>query len=804
MAKPKRKSSVRGRNAPWSVPRPASNRQRAEDEAADLAVANDRADDDASVAAALAVEGLPSASKSADSNVLSAYDKLERQAAEYVRCAAAATAREKAAEERVAALAGDRERLSGDLAQAAAARVEAEKLRNDLAEESKGLRERAEQLRAQEEKAKTGFAEVAARLRAELDAELERRRHDVVLEEAEGRQRLADAKAEQVVEIEKIRQEKLADVDRLQVDLERGHTAMRKDEEALRFDRGALRGLEIQLERRIADLDAEVAAQAAAEIAALDRDAQIIRIEHAVRGEAIEQLRSRLSQQEAVLAKLGSTDPQHLLDEVDRLRQQSLQLRDKLAARLDDDDLTRLRHLEQRNRDLNVERDRLAYQLQELEGAALAGRINNLQMKQLGDAERHFQVLARGYEGRIAELRQAVEDLYRDRPDPGTPLFPRCVAMDDDPDLDEANELAAGAPDLAVLARSLQTSMFVDGRRAYRINDIALVLGGLAMSHLHVLEGMSGIGKTSLPVALAAALGTGCSVVEVQAGWRDRADLFGHHNTFERRFEESEFLQALYRAQTPKFRDRPYFVVLDEMNLSRPEQYFSVILSKLENNQGPIQLVTSGGGRAPRELLGGTQIRLPDNVWFIGTANQDESTLEFADKTYSRAHVMELPSQPPHLLPNARQRDILPYSTDALRRSFSAAAKTYRADTEAVRDLIRSISGELHEYGKAVMGPRLEKQMEAFVPVVVAARRGDTAPEGPVHPDAQQDGRALAADHFLSMKILRSLRGRYDVTSDGLDKLRDGIRDAWELKELSGTPERCVNLIDDEQRRRDG
>ncbi|GAA3300806.1 hypothetical protein GCM10020218_093330 [Dactylosporangium vinaceum] len=74
------------------------------------------------------------------------------------------------------------------------------------------------------------------------------------------------------------------------------------------------------------------------------------------------------------------------------------------------------------------------------------------------------------------------------------------------------------------------------------------------MSRLHLLEGMSGIGKTSLPVALAKALGTECAVVEVQAGWRDRTDLFGHHNTFERRFEESEFLQALYLAQTPRYR----------------------------------------------------------------------------------------------------------------------------------------------------------------------------------------------------------------------------------------------------------
>ena len=68
-------------------------------------------------------------------------------------------------------------------------------------------------------------------------------------------------------------------------------------------------------------------------------------------------------------------------------------------------------------------------------------------------------------------------------------------------------------------------------------------------------------------------------IIEVQAGWRDRHDLFGHYNTFERRFQEEPFLLALYKAQTPRYRDRPFFIVLDEMNLARPEQYFSVLLS---------------------------------------------------------------------------------------------------------------------------------------------------------------------------------------------------------------------------------
>jgi hypothetical protein len=82
----------------------------------------------------------------------------------------------------------------------------------------------------------------------------------------------------------------------------------------------------------------------------------------------------------------------------------------------------------------------------------------------------------------------------------------------------------------------------------YSERDLRCFLGGLAMSRLHLLQGISGTGKTSLPIAFARAIGAGCKVIEVQAGWRDRQDLLGHFSAFERKFYESEFLLALYRA----------------------------------------------------------------------------------------------------------------------------------------------------------------------------------------------------------------------------------------------------------------
>jgi AAA domain (dynein-related subfamily) len=749
------------------------------DQEADVAMAIREAAETSELAAALTAEGLspapPPARRAAGDDpdgLLTALDALRVQKAEYGRCAEAAASRERDAEAHIAQLHTATNRAQADLEAAAGSRAEAERLRDRMAEETALLDAREAQMRQQDQAAES---------------------------------RLAERRAADLAEIDEVRRERLADLEQERGQLTRTRQELDELRADLEFERGRQLGEDIRLSRLSTDLEAEIQARAADAIGALERDLHVIRIEAESRAKVIEDLDAKLVEQATVLLKIGTSDPGHLLDQLDRLQTDNRELRDKLAARLEDDDLDRLRRLEQQNRALVAERDKLKYELEEVRGHALANRINNLQMKQLDDAERHFEVLRRGYESRITELSTAIEELYRDRPDPGTPLFPRCVAMDDDPRLSESVGDSPTPIDLSTLATSLQGFMYAQGNRAYRRNDVCLVLGGLAMSKLHLLEGMSGIGKTSLPKAFAAALGTECAVVEVQAGWRDRTDLFGHHNTFERRFEESEFLQALYLAQTPLYRDRPFFIVLDEMNLSRPEQYFSVVLSKLENNDGePIQLVSQGNGRAPGYLVDGARIALPDNVWFVGTANQDESTLEFADKTYNRAFLMELPSRHPSLQSTAAP-EIPVYSTRALRQAFREAARLHGADTKAVHDFISGLAGDLYAYGRAVMGARLEKQLSSFVPVVAAAKAGGMTgyETDNGYDDEGQDGRALAADHFLAMKLLRSLRGRYDVTPDGIKKLGDAVSTSWELQNMTGAPVRSMRLLDEEKRRRE-
>lgn len=82
-------------------------------------------------------------------------------------------------------------------------------------------------------------------------------------------------------------------------------------------------------------------------------------------------------------------------------------------------------------------------------------------------------MISRGYEARIAELEGRYDTLLRDAPDPTAPLFPRCVAMDDDIDLASEGGALSDTRDLGELTRTLQTTMFRNSGRAYRLNDIA-------------------------------------------------------------------------------------------------------------------------------------------------------------------------------------------------------------------------------------------------------------------------------------------------------------------------------------------
>ena len=314
---------------------------------------------------------------------------------------------------------------------------------------------------------------------------------------------------------------------------------------------------------------------------------------------------------------------------------------------------------------------------------------------------------------------------------------------------------------LPLLLEETQARM-VSAGLFYSTEDLRLFIAGLAASHLHVLEGISGTGKTSLPIAFARAVDGFSPVIEVQAAWRDRLDLMGSYNAFDRRYYPTDFARALYQAATPGWRDTICLIVLDEMNLAHPEYYFADVLSAMESGKRRVEALPRAIGQASM-LFDHRSVPFGDNVWFIGTANRDETTSSIADKTYDRASVMELPDRHLPFTPGTGGEDDGAIAASTLHRLFHDAQARHAKTADEVLavthdDALRAAATTL----RIGFGNRLSRLVRGFAPVVVATG------------GSVQD----ALDHVLATKLVRKLESRFDAKPEHLDALEDALRAA--------------------------
>lgn len=489
--------------------------------------------------------------------------------------------------------------------------------------------------------------------------------------------------------------------------------------------------------------------------------------------------------------KFGQRNPEEILAQLEDLRRQNNELYQKLAERSTEAAARRLEDLEAQKEQWEAERFRLSAKVQQLERSAATNRIAVLNLETLRDEKEALETSNNRLRAMLEELRVNVNDAIA-QPKERSP-FEKCVQLDKDVNLQSPPTLSQESIDLAQFAEDLRYHIAIspleEGKRLYYSEqDIRAFLGGIAMSKLHILQGISGTGKTSLPIAFARALGRrgreNYKLVEVQAGWRDRQDFIGYYNSFEGKFYETEFLTALYEDRCPEFRDQIYIIILDEMNLSRPEQYFADFLSKLEQDAPELILNTDIERPSPKLFKKNDTLIIPPNVWFVGTANQDETTLEFADKTYDRAHVMELErSQESFNIPKLLPRD--PISYNALTTAFKEAQKQHQSKaTKAFVFLNDYLSEILESKFKIGWGNRLQRQINDYIPVVIAA--GGSLTE--------------ATDHILATKILRKVRDRHDIQLGDMTELQETIETYWSELD-AGKPVKSFNILESELQR---
>lgn len=322
----------------------------------------------------------------------------------------------------------------------------------------------------------------------------------------------------------------------------------------------------------------------------------------------------------------------------------------------------------------------------------------------------------------------------------------------------------------------------------YDEHTIQAFIASMASSRLIIIQGVSGTGKTSLPEYFSYAVGGKFARIEVQSSWRDKLDLVGSYNSFFRVFNESPFSRSLYEAGTERYRKYPYFIVLDEMNLSRVEYYFADFLSIMEGRleDREIELLNHDptSGQLPKGLKlknGAVRLPIPDNVWFIGTANTDESTYEITRKVYDRAQVLQIdePFQQEKLPPTeAASLNILDFY-NAKQKAIESFSDTERG---AAKGCIEEIGLALHEYFQVGYGQRLLDQLFIFLPTYRAA-----------------GGRLYKGlDHFIARKLLWQIQNRTDPNvRSGLQEVKDTIEKSFTNPQL-GSASICLSLLDRE------
>ena len=257
---------------------------------------------------------------------------------------------------------------------------------------------------------------------------------------------------------------------------------------------------------------------------------------------------------------------------------------------------------------------------------------------------------------------------------------------------------------------------------SYSKEDIAQFVAGLGATRLTILQGMSGTGKTSLPKIFIEALMGNCEIVEVESSWKDKNELIGYYNEFSKTFTPKKFTQALYKAKLNQ--DNIYFIVLDEMNLSRIEYYFSDFLSLMENEEDKreIKLLNVKLYRyldknkiEYKELTEGHTIKIPANIWFIGTANKDESTFSISDKVYDRANTINFNKRAPKVTSFNTPREPLYVSYPAFRRILDDAVNNFNFDIESHK-IFTEVEEILAPFNIS-FGNRVAKQIEEFVKI---------------------------------------------------------------------------------------
>ena len=353
---------------------------------------------------------------------------------------------------------------------------------------------------------------------------------------------------------------------------------------------------------------------------------------------------------------------------------------------------------------------------------------------------------------------------------------------------------------------------------SHSINNNKRFIHALCTKPFLLLAGISGTGKSrkvkelayltcqkdsQLAIADSTTPGNYC-LIEVKPNWHDSTELLGYYSNLSGKYHITPFMHFVYKAT--KYPEMPFFVCLDEMNLAPVEQYFAEYLSVLETRvlendniksaellkkeifescqtcKDDVELYTESELEV-LNYLKENGLRLPENLFIIGTVNMDDTTHQFSRKVIDRAFTIEMNGD--ELSTMFKYEDTLVYPEEAI--SFSAFRPKYVQASDALNDevilpykdiMVENIPSKLTEINNILQDTpfkvsfRVQNELVLYLSTLI-------------HEKTPSDDKELmglineATLVILLEKILPRVQGDEKLLGDSLEKLLKHVEDNY-------------------------
>lgn len=209
-----------------------------------------------------------------------------------------------------------------------------------------------------------------------------------------------------------------------------------------------------------------------------------------------------------------------------------------------------------------------------------------------------------------------------------------------------------------------------------------------------LLTGLSGSGKTKIAQSFARWISEDKSqykIIPVGSDWTNREPLLGYPNGLnpdEYILPDSGALRLIIEASKEENQQKPYFLILDEMNLSHVERYFADFLSVMESDE-EIMLYSGKQRKSSDGIEVPNKISWPQNLFVIGTVNIDETTYMFSPKVLDRANTIEFRIDDNHIKnflekPSKIDLSVLDGKGASMAQHFLALAKDNQIEQDKI------------------------------------------------------------------------------------------------------------------------